>query len=628
MIDHFRGFLALFRKDAREALATTLVLLPTTAVFSVLIGVAASRMRLHTAALAALRPLAVLVIPSGAFALSHAVVTREFTGKTQLFLEALPIRRFWIFVAKLSVVLAGVTGLSLAIGAGSLALPVGQGLTAGMLLRLVTFGWFCGSCFFLAGFLGRYRIPLLFAVLVIVGMVSDSKEIRLSRVGPIALANETLFVDRHAIPWRDMGWSMAATALLVTAAAFLALVREADLPARLAERMSQREKAFMGGAVVALVVTAAELDSRKTKPAYVLPQAAFRSSDGISVAVGSGVARSDAADEELANYLHEGLAYAHSVVELPFSRLIVVSSSDLPEGVVESGAMDSADGLLFRTLPSASLATRENLLDRAVRAVVGKATHGRALLEPRAFILDGFGMYIARRSHLKAPLENDDDLWLKALISAPEGPSGARIQSWFTFREQAGAEGARAVAFTGLRVLAATVGVTSANAFLHGALGFRTSDDVRALWQTPGVDRILATTCGLTRDSWIDIWRRAYADAGARLRPQLTEAPRPEGSLQFERLGPRTSRARVTLNADGRLHDGDRVELQTVTLAISRDALDEDDARREEMSVAALKRGATLPYTYGRGDRFAWRLVAIAADGVRVPSPWHRGEAP
>jgi hypothetical protein len=626
LIPAFGGFPTLLRKDAREAWVTTLVLVPLTALASMAAAFAAHVRHLDTSPLEALRGFALLMLPTGALAWSHVVVSRELSGKTQLFLEALPIRRASIFLAKLTVLLAAVTLLALAVCTGSLVVPADQGMTAGMLLRVTSFAWFIGALFFLVGLLGRYRLPLAFLACAAAFLLFQVTTIDLSRAGPLGLVDETLFLERHVIPWHTLALSSAVTAALLLVAALLALARETDLPARFAERMSQREKVFIAVSVLAIIAAGSTLEEKKPKSPYVLQDAAVKDSDGITVAVGSGVAGNNPADEALASYLHEGLARAHAIVGLPFSRVIVVSSSDMPPGLVESGTLDAADGILFRTRPSASAAAREQLLERAVHAAVARATHGRALLEHRRFVLGGFGTYVARQRHLATPLETDDDLWLQALCAAPDGPTLARLAAWSRFEEEAGVAGAHAFAFTGLRVLAATAGEQRTNAFLHAALGFDAPNDVRALWRTPDLDRALLSTCGMTRDAWLAAWRSAQADARQRLRLKLIQLPRAEGVLAFDRLGPRTLRARVSLDSGSPLKDESRVELQTVRLAVSRDALDEEDATREELSAAALKAGAPLPYTFARGDRFAWRLVALGKDGIRVPSRWHRTE--
>jgi hypothetical protein len=642
-----RRFFALLWKDFREMRWSWLALVVVSLLLSVLDVVGSKMRHVDTSALAPLRQLVMLVAPVAAMVLSHAVVARELSGKTQLFLESLPVRRSTLFLAKLTLVMGGTIAVGLACVSGLLVNDNPAGLAAVVVVRAAAYGACAGAAFFLVGFLGRYRIPLALLFGIGLGLLVQGKAIEMSRAAPFGLVDENFVLERFHVPWVMLAQAALIVAVCIAAAIALASAREGDVAARLAEKMSQREKMFVACALLTLLVAATTLDKKQDKPPYELAQAAVVAGGGADVAVGTGDAPGTSDDKALAAFLHDAVSTAHAITLLRLPRVVVVASAELPRGVVESGSFDKADGVLFRIHPGDGNdpIVRDRLVNDAVATAVARATHWRDAKEDRRFLLEGFGLYVSHRAQIAAGAghgdNGDDELLLRAQVAFPEGPSDDVIERWYSSYERAGDDGAAAFSYEELRVLVELAGRERAELFMRKILGAPVPDDVRALWHTPNVDRALVDVAGVTRAQWLAAWRGFHTAQRARLAARLAAQRPVDGALSMEKLSPLTSRARVHIDAGAgatraagvadaavHAHPSERVEVQTIKLDLDRDPLDEDKAVREEHALSDLVAGVPLAFTFTSGDRFAWRIVALGPAGARVASPWHRAEAP
>jgi hypothetical protein len=186
-----------------------------------------------------------------ALALGRRLVVREYHGRTQLFLEALPMRRIEMLLTKL---LSG-TFVVIAIGLASLAMtatiaglrePVTIGWVALIALRTTIFAITVYSFFFTMGLLGRWRFAVYAALAVGLWILDEATAFEIGRFGPIALVGERFVLERESFPVTDALVSLGLAAGLVTSGLVLAMIREGSVAEALSRRMSQREKVAVG----------------------------------------------------------------------------------------------------------------------------------------------------------------------------------------------------------------------------------------------------------------------------------------------------------------------------------------------------------------------------------------------
>ena len=214
----------------------------------------------------------------GAMVLGNRLVVGEYYGRTQLFIEALPLARWELVAIKYLLglaLLALAAGLSLAITAlAALSREAIDGrflaIVAARTGAWVSFAWsFC----FTMGFLGRFRVAIYIAIVLALAVVDQMTALELRHFGPFAvLDNNTLPFERETLPARAVAETLALGAGLTALAFALALIHEGSVAETLAKRMSQREKAMIGVLFVALTLALAFLDERRDKEPYAFPE--------------------------------------------------------------------------------------------------------------------------------------------------------------------------------------------------------------------------------------------------------------------------------------------------------------------------------------------------------------------
>lgn len=210
--------------------------------------------------------------------LGNRLVVAEYYGRSQLFVEALPLARWEMLVVKYLLGLALLllaTALSLLITAivSATREAIDWRFLAIVTSRSVAVVFCFWSFFFAMGLVGRFRIAVYIAILLGLMFLEGFTAFETIRFGPIAtLDNSTLPFEREVMPTRAILHTLALGAAWTAIGFGLALINEGSVAEALAKRMSLREKAIIAILFIALGLAYAILEERRDKPPYSFPR--------------------------------------------------------------------------------------------------------------------------------------------------------------------------------------------------------------------------------------------------------------------------------------------------------------------------------------------------------------------
>jgi hypothetical protein len=460
-------------------------------------------------------------VPLACLVLAHALVATEFRQKVQLFLEGLPLPRWRMLLVKYAM------GLGLVLAASAMVLFVAWWPTRGTeamtprfatLLMLKSAGWvWCiYALFFAHAFLGRYRIA--FGVLVLLAfMLLSQAGVEIANFGPFELIDERFAFERHLFPTTAL-WTTAGLVLVLTALGFgLGLMRDATVATLLAEKMSSREKVFMTFLGLAGLMTAVYLDEhfKKATPvrlpgasegidgvAQVFATAAVDAPTSVETAQLAKIAREEAADlSAMAAYLRCN--------SLP--PVFIVHRRDLAANAFQNGDLKYTQGLMVRANVTAEKFKPDALRAWIVRELLVVRTGGIAARERNAWVLDGFSVWWVNREGTP----NHSKYWPRVTEMAqkalPKKFSGDGVGHWFSTREQAGENNARALAAVGIDCLEKRHGAEACRQFLSESLSVQYQSDARG-WLRDVLNPVsarLQRSANLSVDALAQEWREA-----------------------------------------------------------------------------------------------------------------------
>ncbi len=574
-------------------------------------------------------------VPLAAAILCGRLVVAEYQAKTQLFLEALPVSRIHMvlvkFVFGLVALLAMVlTTLALAALAGRRHEAMTGQFAVNLTASAAAHALFWFTFFFTTGLLGRYRWPLLILLVCAAYAVSVGTAWDVSEFGPFKLLGDRFAFEREATPVRALREALLAAGGLAAVGFALALVREGNVSALLAERMSQREKVFVSVVLLTTVAVLGTVSAKTKHEPYRLPDAVEVVVRGVVVKVAGPEAKARPLAEFLAGEMAELREYL-ALDALP--TVMITRRSDLDANKFERGKISNAEGFLVRLNYDAEGFDRGRFVAWLAGEVVNHRLHGRAGREPRRWVLDGFGEFWRRRAKLGAPLAEDADLALRALVGFGEsGVDAAALAAWLTTRERVGEGVAVGMAWSGLRTIERARGAEACRDFLRNVLGRRLPQDVRAVWRDRGtVGARLRRAAGWTETELLAAWNGELKAARAELAAELAKVPRPALDLKLVAATPETVVVRyrvgfgfapVVSAAAGEVEYRLRyLELPPLNEALEEDLL-KDELHREVLEQAGEHE---LPATFPRGGRLvAGAAVFAPALGCDVISGWRR----
>jgi ABC-type transport system involved in multi-copper enzyme maturation permease subunit len=233
-----------------------------------------------------------------ALILANRLVVREFSGRTQLFLETLPVSRVQIIAVKwlTGAVLLGIP-MTIAFAIVLRAAAEKSLLTARFIdliaIRSASFLLFAYALAFFIGLTGRYR-HVLWGALVLTAFAIDSlTQTPVAQLAPLHVGASSMVFERFELPMTDLVITWLATACLVAATFVLSLAAEGSLVVALSQRMSPREKVAVTVSVLATLSLVSQMEARKPKPAFKLHDAVIGGSATAPVAIGEADEVSD-----------------------------------------------------------------------------------------------------------------------------------------------------------------------------------------------------------------------------------------------------------------------------------------------------------------------------------------------
>jgi hypothetical protein len=388
-----------------------------------------------------------LYLPIAGLILGHRIVVLEYHGRTQRFLEALPIQRHHMVLAKYLFGLTVLFGLCLTAFAVSAGF---SGEATGRFLGLLALRYFAHSAalwstLFAMGLLGRFRLAAYVALATALYLLDGVTPFELSRFGPVTLVDPMLLVyERTDFPARALLESAGVALGFLAVALGLALVREGTTAEVLARRASQREKSALALFVIASLVIASVVEAKKPKTPF-----AFSSSTVVRGA------RSDTSImyglSELAPHAHKLAAELDTLVtrleqELgidDYPPIRVAHSSVTAAREIRNKFLPDADGI-FLEFDLGERAFLVPLLYEAAHAGLIWTTDGQAAFEPQHWLLDGYSTFVAAE---QVP-EVRERLWLAALVATRHAEIDAeRLLAWEQILERLGEQLANALAF-------------------------------------------------------------------------------------------------------------------------------------------------------------------------------------
>ncbi|HEY0705810.1 MAG TPA: hypothetical protein VGG33_03390 [Polyangia bacterium] len=509
--------------------------LVTLSIFFALVGLAAWATFLQStrsvSVLEIVPRLAISALPAAAVVLGHRLVILEYYGRTQRFLEALPLRRgeevtikfafglFWLL-------LWGALALTIAIVVARRTVPIDVRFAAILALRLAGYTTALWSVVFVFHVFGRLRVPLLLLAVLVAVLVSNARDVSLRQSGPMRLVDASTYViESAAFPSRDLVLAFGIAAAGAVLALLLVSLREGGVVEALAKPLSTREKGALLVVVMGGAIAAASVEKEKVAPMPELDaESVIRGpspqlGDRLEVVYAGDALRPAA--ERLVGLLAPALGRLEEVLPKPARRLRVIHGGDVLPDRSELVARYASGSVIRINLQSflggddvaETLEARTRTLADVFHVVLVSASEGRALLEPRHFWTDGFAQYLASRA--LPPTETPP---LEALLAHHEtggdAPNEGTIRYHHSFGEQVGEARAMVLAGDAWSYLHDRSGEAKVFALAKALFSRRSRGDLRDLVheRLHPPTAVFTEVTGLPFSSFVTDWRRRLAD--------------------------------------------------------------------------------------------------------------------
>ena len=458
-------------------------------------------------------------VPIACLVLGQVLIATEFRQKTQLFLEGLPLPRWRMLAVKF--------GLGLALLTASIAAALfvawwtarnSEAMTPrfATLVALKSAGWvwFLYTLCFAHAFLGRYRVAIAL-VLLFTFFALKGGAVPISEFGPFALLDQRFAFERHIFPVE----ALVVTALLglgfATLGFMLGLVRDASVASLLAEKMSSREKVVITFLTMAAVMLSVFLFERYKTATPVRMPGAVEAQRGVvrvmaSAAVDAPSREETAAIERVSKSAAQELgALAEYLGCDSFPPVFIVHRRDLAASEWSDGDLKPSQGVLVRANLTAAPFDETSLHRWLMREALIAHAGGLAGRERNAWALDGLAWWWPQRTEAAAAGE-PFAAWLpEARRALPSDFSPQHLDRWLSLEKDAGESRARALAATGLGVLAQRHGADARQRFLAAMFRKARPADFRG-WIAdairPRASRFRAAT-GVSEKQFVAEWR-------------------------------------------------------------------------------------------------------------------------
>ncbi|MGB7346775.1 MAG: hypothetical protein WBD20_21315 [Pirellulaceae bacterium] len=568
----------------------------------------------------------------------NRLVVQEYSGKTQLFLEGLPISRWAMLITKYCLGFAIVAGLmTICFLIASLVASRQEMIDAIfvqiMVARLFAYVFLTYSFFFMMGLLGRYRIPIYLAIIVGLMIFTDVTSFDVYSQGPLALLNDQFAFERVKLPTNNVLGCVAAGAVFVSVAMMMGLMREGSMASLMAERMSQREKLFASVGVLMLLFIGSSLDAKRVPDPYVIPDAYVRDEDDVTVHVESPDAffsDGDQADQvaKLANAIHKDLVAVRrylAIDEMP--TLMLINRRDLDPVQYETPSLANASGVLLRMnylSPEFDYAkVRPQLIDIAL----SHASHFNAIYEPQCWVLEGFSDYWPRRDLFSTQWSVESKTDARAVYGASRHFQPTDVDNWYNYRDRVGLPIARAVGCSGLVYAERKYGPERLQQFLQRVLRLGQPSDFRADWDQfrHPIDTIWKQTMGDDYRDFVAEWANELQLERLTFSETMRLVPQVSAKARWIAKSTITHELEVTPTCDPAPADGN-VSVQHEEIGIF-DTWTNDENVESQVEIYEPGKPIVVKDTFAAGDRMRWTVSVFSPElGCDVISGWQRQE--
>jgi len=469
---------------------------------------------------------------------ANRLFVREYAGRTQLFLEVLPIARSRVFATKW--LLGALWSCALVTVAWALVLRHQQKTEVIALrdalhvlsatLMFTTAAWAFAA---MAGMLGRHRYTVWIALLITIAIALDAGNLSPDEIPVVNLLSDRVAMARGSAPWASFAWAGALALLFAGTAAALALIGSGAIASTLSRRMTARERVFMLASVLVAGFVYSAVTDQRQKPAFKVADATYVAGKHAQIGV---MATEDMASEQLlalcrliagdVDAVIEALGLVHEAPDGARAEpaIFVMPQQGLDRTVIERASLSDHNGIVLRAAPNVP---QPALRAEVLHELINDASLHRALREDRHVLLDGYVLAMATRDDAKAR----ELTWLRfASLASPVDE--ARLARWEETMEQLGSCIADALAFATVEVATEVLGRARLQVLLR-SLFRRPLDDVRVLFEERPAAQL--ARAGLP---WPELARRVEArrvELRARLAAQLAAIPARKARIEASR---------------------------------------------------------------------------------------------
>ncbi len=528
----------------------------------------------------------------------HAVIlagrlfVREYAGRTQLFLEVLPISRARVLATKWLLGAGGVLAINAAAWGATL---LWQRRTAVITLADARVALAGTSGFVLAwwafaamvALLGRYRWLAWGVAGVFVWALSEFAKVNVVQEPLFRLVGPAAAMARGPLPVTGLMHAGLVVLACVAMSMVLALVGSGAIAAMLARRMTARERAFVAGLVLVGAFVLSVAERKPEKPPFELASAAQAISTHATVGVGTSEDFDEAHARALGAQVAGDVDSLIDTLHLELAPTIfILPQHGLDRDAVERAKLGDSSGVVLRMAPD-SPPTRVRAM--VVHALLAEVTRGRALNEDRHVLLDGLSAWWVTRHDSEARARE----WLR--LAAGPAITAEQLLRWESTMEQLGSCQSNALAFASVDAVVQQLGEGAAFVLLQRVFS-RAPRDARALFETRPSTVLDGAGVGWTHLA--SLVEAARLDARERLGSQLAARPAITAAVntaQTEERG-RTLEARL---------DG-----ATTWSAIAATLKPWTRELENGPRLDAREPHATLPLTLAAGDR-VWVALEV-----------------
>ena len=272
---------------------------------------------------------------------------------------------------------------------------------------------------FLFAFLGRLRLLLAASVVVLLYLLDSHTTWQPEHFGPFALLSQATFaLERDHLPVLALVQSVALGLGAIAIAFGLRRVREGSIVEALSRRLSSRELYALPVVAIGAVAAFSAFDREKPPSPYALTTDRVLRSARLPLSIAYFEDDLRPAAQRLMGALEAALPSVAAVLQLPsLPPVLLVHAPDVDPARPRVVQLHQTEGLVGSVnLESPRFDPGVDVVSFVVHALLWGHTRGRAGLEPRHWLLDGFSIHIA--------------LLAAGRVAAPPSMSGRCVRCW------------------------------------------------------------------------------------------------------------------------------------------------------------------------------------------------------